>query len=97
MLADEGRLCLLDVYGRCGVDPTHSLVKMLHFGAVFPIAVFDVLLAAVDGKVVEVVGFDTKHDLKGVGCDPAKLWAGVVDRTGASFGIVVDAPALIAH
>jgi hypothetical protein len=71
-----------------------GLIKPLHFSAVSTVEVADMLLAAVNGEVVQLCGGDAVQGLKGIGSDPAEAGAIVVNPTFAMLRIVVNAPSV---
>jgi hypothetical protein len=74
---------------------TNFSIEADHFQAAIAVDIFDLLVAAVDGEVVEFFGGDTEHFLEGVGCDAAEAGAAVVNAAGAIGLVKVNTPAVV--
>lgn len=72
----------------------NCLLESLHFGAVLSINSLNLLLAAVDRKIIELVGLDIIHRLEGISLNSAKPGAIGVDLADTLGLVVVDTPAI---
>ena len=76
---------------------TNFAVKAKHFEAAIAVDSFDLLAAAVNGKVVDLVGFDAVHILENVGLHAAKAGPIVINLALPRIVVKVDAPAIFPH
>ncbi len=73
------------------------MLEKLHLRAVFPVDAFDLLLAAVNGKVIQVVGLDAKQGLEGIRLHPAEAGPLLINGAEPLRLVIVNAPAVFPH
>jgi hypothetical protein len=76
---------------------TNFSIKAQHFQASITIDAFNLLAAAVNGKVVEVIWLDAIHLLKDFGFNSAKSRTIGINSTFAASLIEMNAPAILPH
>jgi hypothetical protein len=79
-----------------GDEPDFS-IEFQQFQALVAVDIFDLLVAAVDRKFVQICWLNAKHGLEGIGLYPTELWPIGVNFAVAVGLVEVNAPAIWAN